>query len=105
MKLLTVEEVNAITDYTYIKFVKVSHQYRFVINAGYGTDHVNMVDKDELNYVQGAGTLLISGNNWKIVDYVSTTLRLAGCKQYSTEQIIIDELEKMIKKEYDGCLM
>jgi hypothetical protein len=67
-------------------------------------NHSDMVSVDELDAVQGAGTIFVSGRGWKVADYQSSTLRRAGAKRFSLTEEIQNELEGMIRKEYDACL-
>jgi hypothetical protein len=102
----TLTEVNTTTEYTYFKFVKVGHKYRFASTSkNQGLNHTELIDKDEINFVQGAGTIVVNDGKWKLADYHSTTLKQAGCKHFITDKVICDELHKLLKKEYDPCLM
>ena len=101
IKYSTIEEVNATTKYTYFKFVKVGTEYRFVdTEHNWRINHIDMVTPAEYPLVNGAGTICVTGNSWHFTDTYSITLQSCGCKSTVCNDLVCDELDLMIGKEY-----
>jgi len=105
VKFTTAEYINTFGKMDYFKFVKIGGVYRWASTSdNLLLNHTDMVEKDELEKVEGAGTIEVRYGKWKIADTYSSTLRGAGAKNFIVTQEISDELDRIIKLEYDSCL-
>jgi hypothetical protein len=94
----TVEELKAIDCCEFVKFVKVSGQYRFASMAdNHMLSHTELVDPSEYHLVEGAGTIEFHYGKWyTFSDYSSSTLRTKGVKNYITTVTICNEIYALI---------
>jgi hypothetical protein len=104
-KPITMEEINSGNLIDDIKFVKIGGGYRIAsMSENFRLDHSDMVTKEEIPLVQGAGTIVVRSGRWKFSSYESVTLKLDGAKNYVATKEICEEVEAMISLEYDACL-
>ena len=72
-KYLTIDDINALKEGGYFKFVKVGNEYRF-INPVFGGGHMSIVDESEYDEVDGAGGILLFENYWTVAENYSMSL-------------------------------
>jgi hypothetical protein len=96
---ITIDELNE-KEEGFFKFVEVGEKIVFEEQIGSGTQHVNMVSKEELDSVTGAGAIFLFSDYWRFHDRGSDSIahkigRPVSCKPETEEK-----LKSMITREW-----
>jgi hypothetical protein len=93
---LTLEDVNKLSGYVSLKFVKVAGVFRFYDLDHGALDHAEMITREEMDQVDGAGTIMIGPATWEMAARDSHSLRKLGVQNHFVTAEIEQELEEAL---------